>query len=352
MRDVKSVIKSVVIFFVLLLSMPVVPVYGFEKESERLFEAVDNEQIVLKILSNTDLDYFEPLILSYQQQYPATTVFYTVASSVELYQAINDESADYDVVISSAMDLQMKLVNDGLAQKHQSSVVDALPDWSKWGNSLFAFTQEPAVLLASKKALGEIPVPQNRNELITLLRDHPERFAGRVGTYDIRSSGAGYLFATQDSRQSDSFWRLAEVIGSTSPRLYCCSSDMIAALRRGDIVFAYNVVGSYASAALSGSEDGVIVPLKDYQIFMLRTALIPKTSARASLAGTFIDFLADADNRGLIGEQAGLPPVDGQALKKHQHFRPIALGPGLLVFLDKIKRQHFVRAWTDAMLQP
>ena len=111
-------------------------------------------------------------------------------------------------------------------------------------------------------------------------------------------------------------------------------------------------MGSYASAVLEKSDDGTIAPLTDYQIFMLRTAFIPRTSAKASLAGTFIDFLADAANRELIGEKVGLPPVDGHALQKHQHFRPISLGPGLLVSLDRIKRERFISEWADAILQP
>ncbi len=346
------VIAALTVLCVMTWGFTSARVYGFEKESEAVFEAADNQREILSILSNTDLDHIEPLINAYQRQHPGTTVLYTVASSLELFRAIHDEAADYDVVISSAMDLQMKLVNDGFAQQHRSAVVDNLPVWSKWGNSLFAFTQEPAVLLVSRKGLGELSIPENRNELIALLRDNPEKFKGRVGTYDIRTSGAGYLFATQDSRQSDAFWRLAEVIGSTSPRLYCCSSDMIEALKSGEIVFAYNVVGSYASAVLEKSDDGTIAPLTDYQIFMLRTAFIPRTSAKASLAGTFIDFLADAANRELIGEKVGLPPVDGHALQKHQHFRPISLGPGLLVFLDRIKRERFISEWADAILQP
>lgn len=192
----------------------------------------------------------------------------------------------------------------------------------------------------------------NRKELIELLRDNPEQFYGKVGTYDIRESGAGYLFATQDSRQSDAFWRLSEVIGSLSPRLYCCSSAMIKALRSGEILLAYNVVGSYASAVLDENEDGTIVSLTDYQIFMLRTALMPKTSRQPGLGGLFIDFLIDAGNRDLIDQQDGLPPINGDMFKKHQHYRPIALGPGLLVFLDKIKRKRFIEAWTEALLQP
>ena len=335
--------------FICLLYNPMAA--AFEIESEQRFVA-GNQRNELRILSNTDLDYMEPIIRSYQQRYPTTSVLYTVASSIELYRAINDQQADYDVVISSAMDLQMKLVNDGLALEHRSSEVDALPAWSRWGNSLFAFTQEPAVLLASKKAMNGLPLPQNRKELIELLRDHPEQFNGKIGTYDIRESGAGYLFATQDSRQSDAFWRLAEVIGSLSPKLYCCSSAMIDALRSGEIALAYNVLGSYASAVLDENEDGTIVPLVDYQIFMLRTALLPRHSKQPVLGGTFIDFLADSGNRELIDQQVGLPSINGEVFNRHQHYRPIALGPGLLVFLDKIKRKRFINAWSEALVQP
>ncbi len=347
-RNTYALKMSAVWFCCLLIT---VNAYAFEIESERLFES-DNQRNELRILSSTDLDYMEPIIRSYQMQYPATSVLYTVASSIELYRAISEEQANYDVVISSAMDLQMKLVNDGLALEHQSSEVDALPAWSRWGNSLFAFTQEPAVLLASKRGMNGLSMPQNRKELIELLRDNPEQFNGKIGTYDIRESGAGYLFATQDSRQSDAFWRLSEVIGSLSPKLYCCSSAMINALHSGEISLAYNVLGSYASAVLDENADGSIVPLTDYQIFMLRTALLPKRSKQPVLGGTFIDFLADSANRALIDQQVGLPAINGEVFNTHQHYRPIALGPGLLVFLDKIKRKRFIKAWSDALLQP
>lgn len=317
----------------------------------RLF-SVENSRSELRILSNTDLEYFEPLIVAYQKRNPGVSVLYAVASSKELFAAINDEKEAYDVVISSAMDLQMKLVNDGLAQPHDSDVADGMPDWARWRNLLFAFTQEPAVLLVSRAGMSGLKLPQNRQELIGLLRDNPDHFKGKIGTYDLRVSGAGYLFATQDSRQSDMFWRLAEVMGALNPKLYCCSSAMINGLKTGEILLAYNVVGSYASAVLEKDSDGTIVSLSDYTHFMLRTALIPVTARSPELGGSFIDFLIDAQGRQLINEAAGLPPIDGKALAKSQHFRPITLGPGLLVYLDKIKRGQFLKEWADAMVQP
>jgi len=323
---------------------------AFDIEDERTFD-VPSPKSTLHILSNTDLVYFAPLIHAYQKRFTSVKVIYTVASSTELYKAIYDEGAQFDLVISSAMDLQVKLVNDGLALRHQSDQTGNMPAWAKWRNHLFAFTQEPAVLVASKKGISNFHIPENRQELISLLRDNPDHFAGRIGTYDIRQSGAGYLFATQDARQSDAFWRLAEVTGSLNPKLYCCSSDMLSAVESGEIVLAYNVVGSYASANINEDSNAFIVPLSDYTHFMLRTALVPSSASNAELGGQFIDFIVDKTARTLIKNQAGLPPIDGEALSQHQYFRPISLGPGLLVYLDRIKRKHFLDQWSDAMVR-
>jgi len=324
--------------------------HAFEIEDEKLF-STGKATNTLTILSNTDLIYFQPIIEAFQRRFSTTDVLYTVASSTELYKAIYEEKISYDLVISSAMDLQVKLVNDGLSLQHQSRATDMMPAWSQWRNHLFAFTQEPAVLVASKSGFGDLPFPENRQQLISLIRDNPEHFAGKIGTYDIRTSGAGYLFATQDARQSDVFWRLAEVVGSLSPKLYCCTSQMLHDLEAGKITLAYNVVGSYASAALDNQSSGVVVPLSDYTHFMLRTALIPNNAGSAELSGLFIDFLIDDSGRSLIEQQAGLPPINGEKLEQQQHFRPISLGPGLLVYLDKIKRQNFLKDWVDAMVQ-
>ncbi len=323
---------------------------AFDIEDEKLFEAKGSARTV-SIISTTDLIYFAPLIDAFQEATPNISVQYTVASSKELFKAIYDEQADYDLVISSAMDLQVKLVNDGLTQAYTSSETASMPDWAHWRNHLFAFTQEPAVLLGSKKMFAELNLPENRQDIITLLRENPDKFKGKIGTYDIRDSGAGYLFATQDARQSDVYWRLAEVIGSLNPTLYCCSSKMLAALESGDIALAYNVMGSYASAVLKDDSNGFIIPLSDYTHFMLRTALIPKQADSADLAGRFIDFLIGATGRELVQEVAGLPPIDGEALATQLHFRPINLGPELLVYLDKIKRRRFLKDWSDAMIR-
>lgn len=205
---------------------------AFEVEDHAVFGEADADQ-VLRIISTADINFFKLMIESYLSDHPDVAVDYTVASSTELMRALYEERRSFDLAISSAMDLQTKLANDGLAQRHSSDLTEDLPDWAVWNEMVFAFTQEPAAIVISNKAFDGMPLPENRQQLINTLRQNPEKFIGRVGTYDIRKSGAGYLFATQDARTSDTYWRLTEVIGTLDPKLYCCTSDMISDVSNG-----------------------------------------------------------------------------------------------------------------------
>jgi iron(III) transport system substrate-binding protein len=118
------------------------------------------------------------------------------------------------------------------------------------------------------------------------------------------------------------------------------------------LALAYNVLGSYATAHLENDSGLDVVYLEDYSTVMLRTALIPATVEHFPEAGVFIDFLTAIDTRPLIAQLTGLPPLDPEAIADQSAFRPIRLGPGLLVYLDQIKRKTFLREWISAIDQP
>lgn len=322
---------------------------GFTVEEEVAFPATGSEARKLAILSTTDTAVMRPLIEAFQSRNPDVTIHYTVANSQEVFAAINDEGLAFDLVISSAMDLQMKLANDGFAAAYGSGPTSALPGWAHWQDRLFAFAQENVVLIASRRGLDGINPPQTRRDLIEMLRDHPELFEGRIGTYDPELSGAGYLFATQDARQSDSFWRLAEVMGGLAPRLYTSSNEMITDLKQGRLVLAYNVLGSYAGPRLAEDGDAMVVELEDHTLTLLRTGLVPENADNPVLGGAFLNFLLGSEGRGLLRDEAGLPPIDETALASGPHLRPMRLDPGLLVFLDAIKRRGFLEEWSSAL---
>ncbi|MCF6327500.1 MAG: ABC transporter substrate-binding protein [Devosiaceae bacterium] len=321
---------------------------GFQIESFTSYP-VDKPVRQLKIISTADTELFAPLVLAFQQKNPQIAIEYTTVSSSQLMQAISVEGAPFDVAISSAMDLQTKLANDGFTRAYRSDAANLLPEWGRWRDHVFSFTQEPAAIVISPDAFSGLQIPKNRQDLITVLRNNPNRFKGRVGTYDVRSSGLGYLFATQDARTSETYWRLSEVMGSLGTQLYCCSSDMIEDVASGKIAVAYNVLGSYALARKDLAGKIEIIAPADFTTLMLRTAVIPTNAQNPDLAGDFIDHLILS---ALTEAGASYYPFPKLVTDTSATFlRPIRLGPGLLVFLDDLKRRRFLQEWEAAVLQ-
>lgn len=320
------------------------------------FEIEEHQRIgppaatALRVISTTDTAIMQPLIDSFLLQHPQAAVDYTVANSSEVMKAVlEDGTAPFDLALSSAMDLQTKLANDGYTLPHSSDATDLIPDWGEWRSHVFAFSLEPASIVVAADGFTSEEVPRTRQDLIALLRDQPERFHGKVGTYDVSLSGLGYLFATQDARTSESYWRLMEVIGSLEPRLYCCSSGMIEQVANGEILVAYNVLGSYARARRDLADRIIVIDPEDYTHLMMRSAVLLRDGAQPDLARAFIDHLARAawSAQPAADYPFSRPPVrfsDSASPK-----RPIHLGPGLLVYLDSEKRKRFMAEWFSAV---
>ncbi len=323
---------------------------AFEIEDQRLYTA-DPERSVLKIISTADLDVFDPILIAFQAENPGLSIDYTVTGTSDLMKAIYVDGAQFDLAISSAMDLQTKLANDGFLSSYASPVAADLPDWAIWRDQVFAFTQEPAVLLVSEAFFGDDPAPTNRDELIALLRESPERFQGRIGTYDVRRSGFGYLVATQDSRNSEAFWRLMEVMGRLDAKLYCCSGEMIRDVAEGRLALAYNVLGSYAASQKTTTDGFRIIEMTDFVNVMLRTVVIPQGSENVEAAQAMVDFLLQLNERPDLVAASGLPAIDASKFQANASLRPIRFGPGLLVFLDQLKRRNFLRNWENSLVQ-
>jgi iron(III) transport system substrate-binding protein len=325
----------------------------------RAFEIEDRIRLgaeggaVLSILSTTDITAAEPLLRAFLEQRPDLAVDYIVASANSIHQAIAEERLAYDLVISSAMDLQIKLANDGFAlSQPDAAEVAGLPHWAHWRDLVFGFALEPVVIVASASAFDPGHLPRTRRDLIDALREDPERFRGRIGTYDPAASGAGYLFATQDAGFGNAFWRLAEVMGRLDARLYCCSGDMIDDLATERLLVAYNVVGSYALVSSAKGSDLIIIPPEDFTLLLIRTALVPKTAARPDLGAAFLEFLLSPAGQASLKGTPGMTPVRDATADLPSSARTIRLDPGLLANLDRVRKSAFLVEWTAAMTQP
>ena len=332
-------------FIVLILALLPCALVAQDWEDQQLFGAEDAAEN-LTLISSTDTSFFAPIIESFLRGRPNVSISYFVTGTADLDAIFRADQDGYDVVISSAMDLQLKLANDGFALRIDTI---AHPAWAQWRQSLFGFTTEPATIVVNKAAFAGQPVPRTRQELIQALRADPDRFRGRVGTYDVRQSGLGYLFATQDARATESFWRLTEVMGSLEAQLYCCSGDMIDDLVDGTLAVAYNVLGSYASARGDAlGEIEVILP-SDFPTTMMRTAFVSETTDNPQIAADFVRHLTALQSDASGNDVFPLPPLTPSLDQEGR--AAIALEPALMTYLDRLKRRTFLREWESAIIQ-
>ncbi|MFT4726556.1 MAG: iron(III) transport system substrate-binding protein [Granulosicoccus sp.] len=314
-------------------------------EEQTLFNA-QNGSLTLRVISSTDTDFFAPIIESFIADNPEVSIEYSVTGSVDVYDGFRHTPEQFDVVISSAMDLQLKLVNDGYALQ-----IDDLahPRWAQWRQSLFGFTLEPAAIVVNNLAFSDTAIPQSRQEMIEILRANPNKFRGKIGTYDVRQSGLGYLFATQDARTSETYWRLMEVMGNLDTQLYCCSGEMIEDLATGTIAISYNVLGSYAMARSDIADKITIILPSDFPTTMMRTALVGKNTSHPDTAKSFLRHLTSSRWR---DQGDGVFPTPSlHASSNGVQRSTIALEPGLMIYLDRLKHQTFIEEWESAIIQ-
>ena len=316
------------------------------------------EQRTLNIYSTVDLDAFEPLLKAFVENHPSTKLAYHDVNSLELYHKVIAEKdrPKASLIVSSAMDLQLKLVNEGLAKTYQSSMTQALPDMAKWRSQIFAFSLEPVVMLVNQTLFPGDELPDNRLDLLKIMRQYSQAFQGKIGTYDIRTSGVGYLLASQDARQADATWgRLIEAFGSHQVQTYCCTSAMIDDVAAGDLLLGYNLVGSYAHKRALGDPRLTMIMPSDYTLLMMRSALIPKLAPNAEDAGIFIDFLLSEKAQNLMLDKNLLFPIGDASqatdisAKRSHPTRIIELDQQLLVGRDHAKQSRFIRSWESAL---
>jgi len=165
MLAIKLVISLLTISSGILFANPVV----FKHESQRDQKAsFIQEPRILNVYSAVDLDAFEPLLRAFVEKSPNTTIAYYDVNTLELYHKVVAEKdrPKASLIISSAMDLQLKLVNDGLAKTYQSSMTQNLPDMAKWRNQIFAFSLEPVVMLVNQNHFPGKTLPKNRLDLL------------------------------------------------------------------------------------------------------------------------------------------------------------------------------------------
>ncbi len=325
-------------------------------QEQRIVVGDASSERQLHIVGSTDIEFIWPLLVGFVNSQNGMSVLYEEEVTRNLYEraksACDDSRTDGDLWISSAIDLQVSLVNDLCAQPHQSRFTETLPSWAKWRNEVFGLTFEPAVLVYNRSLIAPEKVPRSRFDLVDLLRASSSDFRGRIATYDIEASGLGYLFAFQDAQRATTFGRLIEAFGRAEVEVKCCSSDIVDGVADGRYLLGYNVLGSYARERAKVDDRVGIVELEDYTLVLSRAAVVARQTPNADLARALIDFSLSAEGRRILASVSMLRQSlaeDAAHPNNSERLVPIALSPVLLVGLDSHKRVSFIRLWKKSL---
>lgn len=314
-----------------------------------------NAEGELRIYGNADTDAVQPLIESFRARHPGITVRYedinSTALNARFLAETNAGRPGADLVWSSAMDLQAKLINDGYAQSYRSPEASALPESAVWRDMGYGVTAEPVGFVYNKRLIVPDQVPRTHEALENLLRDRRAALTGQVITYDPARSNLGYLTLTQDFAITRDTRSLLQAIAGTRPRLSTMTTPMIDAVAEGRAAIAYNALLPYAvERAETDDRIGMVLP-EDYTLIVSRVAFIPRNARHPAAAKLFLDHMLSREGQTLLARQ-WLPPVRtdlGSRGLEAERARPIRGGPQLFVNLDPIKRRRFLAEW-DAIL--
>lgn len=313
---------------------------------------------LLTIEAATDVSFMRPFIEAFQRAYPQVAVQYVDTLSSELLahasQACAQADATPDLYLSIATDHLVQLANEGCARAAPKTVAALAPRWAQWRREVIAFSIEPAVFVYDTRRFRPEEAPRSHLALVEALRLNPDVWRGRIGTYDIEQSGPGYNYASFDSRQASLYGRLIESFGRSQVRTYCCSNVMVDAVRRGEILLAYNVQLSYAYAAQRvSSHVGVVLP-SDYQSVQARSVMITRDARNRADAVAFVRFLVSAHGH-QIAEAQITPPEGGATVgtvSETERAGQIAVNPSQLALRDTARRRRFIEEWRRAVRPP
>jgi iron(III) transport system substrate-binding protein len=302
-----------------------------------------------------DLPQVQPVLEAFHRRHPDVDLRYRNVSTLALHEGFLAAPDAADVLISSAMPWQYRLVNDGHARSLDDPAALSWPAWARWRHELFGFTFEPIVMVVNRDWEASHGAIDSHADLLHRLEEEGRALAGRVVTYDPETSGAGYTYAIEESRLSPRYWDLVAALGRAEARLVGTTGEMLDGLTEGRYLVGYNLLGSYAKDVVEAHPGLRMVVPDDYALVTRRLAFVPRQAPHPATAEMFMAFLLGEEGQRVLAERTDLgavhPALDGpgtaEALREEvgDALRPIELGPGLLATLDDLKREALLARW-------
>ena len=269
---------------------------------------LEGKVVVYSVLSTKAA---QPLIRDFSALYPGIAVEYDGdKGSNEMDARYRSETAKSvptaDVVWSSAMDMQMKLVSEGYAVRDRSPEAATLPRWANYRDTAF----EPVVIVYNRTLVTGSDIPANHAAIAALIDGQLDRFRGKVTGFDLRKSGVSFMFAAQDFSAYPRLDQLLATFGKADFQASGGTGEMLTAINAGTYLLGYNMMGAYAlSRAKKDLPNlGVAFP-NDYTLVLSRIAFVSKRATHPAAARLWLDYLLSARGQTIMGNALDLFPI-------------------------------------------
>ncbi len=298
------------------------------------------------------------LLSAFHHKYPFIQIINSDGDGALTYKRFKREIAagkdSADFIWSSAMDLQEKLINDGLSLPYASPEMPYLPSWAHWQDLGYGVTLEPIAIVYNRRFLSPKEMPQSHAGLKDLLIRESGRLEHRVALYNPESSEVGMLLLSQDIRVTRDSWDLFDALGKVKAELYNTSRDTLLNIIEGNQWIGYDVIASYALEMQKTHPELQVIFPSDYTLVLSRVAFVTATAKHPNTGKLFLDFLLSTQGQAILrrhgmgpvrsdttisGPQSEINPVRTQAIR---------IGPGLLSDLDTLVRAQFLRRWRQS----
>lgn len=333
---------------------------GYPADYASILEAAKKEGTV-SIYTSTDAANSQKLQDAFTKKFGIKIAYNDQGTNGAYNQVISEAAAGQttaDVVWSSAMDLQMTLIQDGYGAEYKSPEAANLPAWANYKDTLYGTTVEPIGVIYNTKALNKDKLPKTYAEMITFLKADKSELQGKVATFDPEKSGSGFLHHSNDARERKDFWDLAKAMGDDGAKIYSSSGGMKETVVSGENVIAINIIGSYALQWVKESPNLGVHFATDYTPAFSRLALITKDAPHPNAAKVFVDYMLSQEGQSLLAE-GGLPSVRKDVTAGLNietlntlvggGLKPIAVDEGVLEYMDQMKRVQFLNDWKAAL---
>ncbi len=311
---------------------------------------IDESKVV--VFSAAFRPYCEPLLAGFAASHPGIEVEFVDGISGSLHQRYLEGLArgrgEVDVLWSSAMDLQMGLVQSGHAQVCASPVAAGLPAWANYRDMAYATTLEPLVTLVNRNQFETTTCAGTLTEITAVLNARPRELRDKIACYDIESNGLGFLALLQNSVRESDFGAFMRALAAARPRMFGSNPPLVDAVASGHAALAYHVLGAFALRALRANPSLAVAPTAGARLAVSRIAFVPVSAPHPRAARRFLYYLLSPEGQRRLAESELFPLRADDSIAAElgrAALAPIAIDQGLDALLDPVRRAKLRERW-------